>query len=273
MYSCILREEGHMSLERIKAVLIQEWFITKKSLEVILDLFYFSLINIIVFGFVFTFLSKQEGNLGAMYILLGMILWEIVRITQYSISVGALWNIWSRNLSNMFISPLTIPEYIAAAIISGAIKTIPTVLVISLVAFFIFDFNIFAVGIGNLAIYFVNLSIFAWSVGIVILAIIFRYGQKLQAFAWGLIFLFQPLTAVFFPVSVLPDPVKTIAYLLPPTYVFETARANLVDPTPNWQAFGTALLLNLIYLLISLLFFNLMFKKSKDIGQFARNEG
>ncbi|MBI2431189.1 MAG: ABC transporter permease [Candidatus Levybacteria bacterium] len=262
-----------MPFERIKAILLQEWYITRKSLEVILDLFYFSLINIIVFGFVFTFLSKQEDSVGAVYILLGMILWEVIRITQYSISVGALWNIWSRNLSNMFIAPLTIFEYLAAAMLSGAIKTIPTVLIISAVAYFIFNFNIFTIGIVNLGLFFVNLSLFAWSVGITILAIIFRYGQRLQALAWGLIFLFQPLTAVFFPVSILPDTLKTIAYLLPPTYVFEAARAGLSNPSVNWQATTIAFAGNIVYLLISLWFFNYMLKKSKDIGQFARNEG
>src|SRR3990167_4259508 len=108
-----------MSLNRIGAVLLQEFFITKRSLEVILDLFFFSIMTVVVFGFVSLFLTGTLKTPSASYLLLGIILWEVIRINQYSISVGSLWNVWSKNLSNMFISPLSIREYIFAHMVSG----------------------------------------------------------------------------------------------------------------------------------------------------------
>lgn len=262
-----------MSTQRIKAIILQELYITKHSLEVIIDLFYFSVITIIVFGLVSVYLSGTNNPLSAQYILVGMILWEIIRVTQYSISVGALWNIWSRNLSNMFVAPLTLSEYMLAAMIAGLIKTGIILVIISVIAAFLFRFNILNIGIVNLLLAFVNLTIFAWSVGIIILAVIFRYGQRIQALAWGLVFLFQPLTAAFFPVSVLPEPLRLLAYVFPPTYVFEAARVALINPSVNWNTMGISFAQNIIYFLLSLWFFNYMFNKSKDIGQFAKNEG
>lgn len=262
-----------MSTQRIKAVILQELYITKHSLEVIIDLFYFSVITIIVFGLVSVYLAGTNNPLSAQYILMGMILWEAIRVTQYSISVGALWNIWSRNLSNMFVAPLTLSEYMLATMLAGMVKTGIILVLISTIAAFLFGFNILNIGIVNLLLALVNLTIFAWSTGIVILAVIFRYGTRIQALAWGLVFIFQPLTASFFPVSVLPEPLKTLAYAFPPTYVFESARSALVDISINWQYAGIAFLQNLIYFILSLLFFNFMFNKSKDIGQFAKNEG
>lgn len=105
-----------------------------------------------------------------------------------------------------------------------------------------------------------------------ILGLIFRFGTRIQAFAWGLLPLFQPLTAAFFPVSVLPQPLRSIAYLFPPTYVFEAARASLASPTIRWDLLGISAGENLFYLILALWFFTVMFKKSKDSGQFARNE-
>jgi len=268
-----LPEEEQMSTQRIKAIILQELYITKHSLEVIIDLFYFSVITIIVFGLVSVYLSGTNNPLSAQYILVGMILWEIIRVTQYSISVGALWNIWSRNLSNMFVAPLTLSEYMLAAMIAGLIKTGIILVIISVIAAFLFRFNILNIGIVNLLLAFVNLTIFAWSVGIIILAVIFRYGQRIQALAWGLVFLFQPLTAAFFPVSVLPEPLRLLAYVFPPTYVFEAARVALINPSVNWNTMGISFAQNIIYFLLSLWFFNYMFNKSKDIGQFAKNEG
>lgn len=262
-----------MSLHRIKGVLFQEYFITKRSIEVIMDLFYFSLITIVMFGFVSMHLVGTINAPATRYLILGIILWEIVRVTQYSISVGALWNIWSRNLSNLFIAPLSFTEYMIAHTLSAFVKSTSIFIGISLIALFLFDFNIFQLGPLNLIVFFINLTIFAWSAGIVILGFIFRYGTRIQAFAWGLIYLFQPLTANFFPVNLLPAPLAAFAYMLPPTHVFEAARHALVDPSVNWNIAAVAFGENVFYFILSMWFFKLMFRKSKDSGQFARNEG
>lgn len=261
-----------MSTQRIKAIILQELYITKHSLEVIIDLFYFSVITIIVYGLISLYLTGTNNPLSAQYILMGMILWEIIRVTQYSISVGALWNIWSRNLSNMFVASLTLSEYMLAAMLAGMVKTGIILVLISTIAVFLFGFNLLNIGIVNLLLALVNLTIFAWSVGIIILAVIFRYGTRIQALAWGLVFLFQPLTAAFFPVSVLPESLRSLAYVFPPTYVFEAARIGLTNPSVNWNAMGISFVQNIIYFLLSLWFFNYMFNKSKQTGQFSKNE-
>src|SRR5439155_19730330 len=119
---------------------------------------------------------------------------------------------------------------------------------------------------------FLDLSIFAWSLGLVLLGLIFRSGTRIQALAWGLIFLFEPLTAALFPVAILPPALQTVAYLLPPTYVFEAARAALVDPTVDGRLFAIALVENLTYLGLAGLIFQFLFRRSRETGQFARNE-
>lgn len=262
-----------MNAGRIRAILLQEFYITKRSLEVIMDVFFFSIVSVIVFGFISVFLVGSASSLAAHYLLMGLILWEIIRITQYSMSVSALWNIWSRNLSNMFIAPLTISEYLIAHMLSGTIKALGTFMLASLIAMAVFGFSIFSTGFANLLLFFINLTLFAWSTGIIILGVIFRYGTRIQALAWNIIFLFQPLTAAFFPVSVLPQPLQSLAYLFPPTYIFEAARASLQNPGVDWPTIGIALTQNIIYLIVAIWLFLGMFRKSKQTGQFARNEG
>src|SRR5690242_21798029 len=111
--------------ERIKAVLLQELYITRGSLEILVDLFYTSLITVVVFGLVSGFLTGvTEGPNTGSYLILGMLLWDVIRVNQYSVTVGSLWNIWSHNLSNMFVAPLSLAEYIAAHMLSGLLKTL-----------------------------------------------------------------------------------------------------------------------------------------------------
>ena len=252
------------------ALLLEEYFITKASLEVVIDLFFLSVMSVIVFGFFSLFLSSQVSGPEAHYLLLGMLLWEVVRVTQYSISVGAMWEVWSHNLTNLFITPLRLSEYLVAGVLSGVAKSALILATVSLISAVLFDFNILAVGLLNLALAFVNLTIFAVAIGLVILAIIFRYGTRIQALAWGVIFLFQPLTAVYFPASTLPPVLRTLSDLLPPTYVFEMARANLSDQSTQWSLVLKPFLLNVVFLVIALGFFDVMYRRSRNNGQFAK---
>ena len=254
-------------------MLVQEFFITKRSLEVIVDLFFFSTITIVVFGFVSLFLTGSINGAPAHYLILGLLLWEVIRVNQYSITVGALWNIWSRNLSNMFVSPLNAREYVLALMISATAKSALVFLIVSTLAAAAFGFNILSLGAGNVLLFFVNLNIFSWSIGLLLLGVVFVFGTRIQALAWSMIFLFQPLSASFFPVEVLPSFVKPVAYLIPTTYVFEAARGALENPGINWGSFGISFGLNMIYFLISAVAFRAMFARSKETGQFASNEG
>lgn len=259
--------------DRIISIILQEYYITKRSLEVIIDLFFFSTITIVVFGYVAKYLAGSNNLTAAYYLIIGLVLWEVVRVGQYSVTVSVLWNIWSRNLSNMFVTPISASEYLLALIISSTIKSVIVVTMLSLITRFVFGFDILQIGLFNLVLHFINLSIFAWAIGIFVTGLIFRYGSRIQAMSWGLIFLFQPLSASLFPIEVLPAPVQIISRFIPVTYVFEAARANFLDQSTDWNSFFIALFLNSLYFVTGCIFFYFMFRKSRQTGQFARNEG
>lgn len=261
-----------MKIRRITAVLQQEFFITIHSVEVIMDIFFFPLANIIVFGILSLYLGGSRASIAAQHVLLGMLLWQIIWIVEYSVAVGSLWNIWARNLSNMFIAPLMVSEYILAQTLSGIMKACIMLFLGSLLSSLVFNFNILSIGILPLILTFINFAFFAFSIGIAMLGLIFRYGTRIQAFAWGAIPILQPLSAAFYPLNIMPLPLQFIAYFFPPTYTFEAARYSLVHHIVNWQLFGASLAENIFYCAACILFFSKMFKKSRDTGQFARNE-
>ncbi len=261
-----------VSAERVRAVLLQEAYITARSVEVLVDLPFWSVMTVVVFGFVTKFLSTVMNPTIAQYLYLGTLMWEIMRVTQYSMSLGALWNVWSHNFSNMFIAPLTMVEYVIAQMVSGAVKALILFGLVALIAGYVFGFNLLNMGLPTLALAFLNLLCFAYSIGLFILGIIFRLGTRIQALAWGLVLIFQPLTAAFYPLSVMPPLLQTIARAFPPTYAFEAARAGLSAPEVNWDWVGVAAVENLVYFALSVWFFQYMYRRSRETGQFARNE-
>ena len=59
-------------------------------------------------------------------------------------------------------------------------------------------------------------------------------------------FLFLPLTCVYYPVSVLPHWLQYVAWTLPPTYVFEGMRALLIDHVFRADLMLQALVFNVV---------------------------
>jgi len=262
-----------MRKNRIIAILWQELFVTIHSAEVIVDIIVYPLINVTVAGFLSLYLSGSQRVAAGHYVLLGMLLWQIIWIVEYSVTLGSLWNLWSRNLSNMFIAPLLVKEYLFAQGVSGAIKAVIIVGTGGLLAAIVFDFNPLDIGVAPLLLSFANFVMFALAIGIAVLGLIFRFGTRIQALAWGLIAIFQPLSAAFYPVAVLPAPLRAVAYLFPPTFTFEAARFGMLNQHAiDWPLFGISFAENAVWLALCIAAFNRLYRKSRDTGQFARNE-
>lgn len=259
-----------MNPGRIKAVLLHAWYHLNHSVETWVDLFWFTLINIFVFGLI-TLYFFEGGSVQAGYMLMGLILWGVLYIGQYSITVAALWEIWSKSFTTLFISPLTLGEFIFGHMIGGVLKSLAVFFLTAAVTILLYDFSIFSLG-WILIILIAELLVFSWSSGIFLLALIIRFGTTIQSLAWGFIYLIQPLSAVFFPVEVLPASVRWISWGIPVTYVFEAAREKLSLGTVNWQFLLLSTILNLFYLLLSLWFIFRMLERGKKTGSFARME-
>jgi ABC-2 type transport system permease protein len=67
-----------------------------------------------------------------------------------------------------------------------------------------------------------------------------------ESLAWTIMFLFLPLTCVYYPVSTLPEFLQVLAWALPPTYVFEGMRALLIDHVFRGDLMAMALGLNVV---------------------------
>jgi ABC-2 type transport system permease protein len=172
----------------------------------------------------------------------------------------------------MFIAPLSMLEYVLAQMASAVIKAALLFAIAALIAAVAFDFNVLDMGPVTLALAFINLVWFGYTTGMFILGIILRVGTRIQALAWGLVLVFQPLTGAFYPLEVMPPVLQAIARAFPPTYVFEAARAGLSSPVVHWDWFAFALLENLLYFAAATWFFQFMYRRSRQTGQFARNE-
>ncbi|MGH7883139.1 MAG: ABC transporter permease, partial [Candidatus Dormibacteraceae bacterium] len=222
-------------------------------------------------GFISSFFAQSLHGPSRYYLLMGAILWEIIRLNQYTLTLTLMWNYFSHNVSNLFVAPLNWIEFIIATIFSAATKTLLALLIIAGMGF-LFGFDLRSLGAWNLILFFINLSLFAWSLGLLMLGLILYLGLRMQALAWGVVFFFQPLCAAYFPLSILPQPLHSIALALPPTYVFEAARRILNGGNVDLSMVGTMFGLNAIYMAACGAAFFWLLRRSQKCGQFAKND-
>ncbi|OGC81634.1 MAG: hypothetical protein A2V81_05190 [Candidatus Abawacabacteria bacterium RBG_16_42_10] len=256
-----------MKIHRIKAVMRRHLYDIRHNIDRSMDVFYWPIIDVIVWGF-FSFYISTNNTFGPSIInfLMGaIILWSIFYAFQRDFAVGFLEELWSRNLLNIFSTPITMWEYLTGVASISIFKIIIGSFTASLCALIFYSFNIFP-HILLLIPYVLNLLFFAAAIGICITALILRYTTKVQILAWSFAGLLQPVSCVFYPLSSLPQWLQSIAWFLPTAHAFEGMRQVLTDSTFSSTYFWWALILNIFYFPISLVIFKKTFEATKIRG-------
>jgi ABC-2 type transport system permease protein len=235
------------SPRRVGAMVLRYWYLLRSSWPRMLELIYWPTVQLFMWGFLQLYISSNAGffaRAGATFIG-AVLLWDILFRGQLGFSISFLEEMWSRNLGNLMISPLRPVEFIAALMIMSLIRLAIGMVPVSLLAIAFFGFNLYGLGLA-LAAFFVNLILTSWSIGILVSGLVLRNGMGAETLAWTFMFIMLPLTCVYYPVAVLPGWLQTIAWALPPTYVFEGMRALLIDHAFRPDLMLEALALNAI---------------------------
>ncbi len=260
-----------MNFRRISALVLRYTFLYTRSVPRVLEMFFWPVMDLLVWGFVTLYLIRFQSRTPAVvtFLLGSMIFWDILYRAQQAVTISFLEDIWARNLLNIFVAPIRIGEFIAATYIVGFVKILITVSVLASLAAALYSWNLFQLGL-NLIPLFINLLIMGWAVGMVTTALIMRWGQSAEALAWGIPFLIQPVSAVFYPLDVLPHWIRPVALSIPATYVFEGMRQVLRGEGLSTHHLLCAFGLNVLYLIGGAAFFRYMFGVAREKGLLAK---
>ncbi len=263
-----------LSAGRVLALLQRQLYLYRRSLIRSLEIVYWPVMDLLVWGFLSVYVRQLRGGAGAAvaFLLGGMILWDIFFRVQQAISVSFLEDVWSRNLVNVFVSPISTAEFLSATMLLGVMKIVIIGTLLAVLALALYAFNIFHYGLALVPLV-LNLIVAAWSMGIITTALILRYGHGAEALAWAIPFLFQPLSAVFYPVAVLPRAIQRIAWLLPTTHAFEGMRTVLTGGPLPWAHVGWAAATNVVLLAIAAAVFARVMTTARELGLLLRTEG
>ena len=253
---------------RVWGLMYRHLALYRRSWPRLLELAYWPVLGMCIWGFTATFIASRMGSGGAIALsalLGGVLLWEVCLRSQMGMAISFLEELWSRNLGHVFVSPLRPWELVAALIGMSFLRTAIGVGPAILLAWVFYAFNLFTLG-PILILFFVNLMILGWAVALGVVSLILRHGAGAEPLAWSVLFGLAPFSAVFYPVSILPAAVQPIALALPSAHVFEGMRAVLQTGIVPWHHLVWAFGLNMIWLAAASALFAWQFHQARVRG-------
>lgn len=256
-----------MKWHRVQALLIRHLYLYRRNIARVMDLVYWPVVELLLWGFLSIYLDNLDlSGVNVLSILLGgIIFWDIFSQAQRAVSITFLEEIWERNLLNIFVTPLTVLEFLVSMFLVGLTRIAVVGLIMGFLAFLFYQFNVLMFGLAVIP-FMLNLLLFGWVIGIFTTALLLRYGTNIQAFAFGVMLLIQPFSAVFYPVSALPETIQWISYIFPSTHVFEGMRSVIAGNAFPTQELTWAFGLNAAYSALVLWYFYAMFSHVKRKG-------
>ncbi|TKB73321.1 MAG: ABC transporter permease [Nitrospira sp.] len=260
-----------MKFHRIYALVARHLYLYRRSLPRIMEIFYWPFLDLVIWGFITVYLAKFEGQIpgGVTFFIGALILWDILFRSQQGVTISFLEEIWARNLMNLFASPLKPSEFLAATMVMSVFKVLAVSVVMVVCAGLFYSYNIFVIGLWLIP-FVLNLVMAGWIIGVLTTALIMRFGQEAEVLAWSMVFLFQPISCVFYPIEVLPGWLQAIAWMNPAAHVFEGMRAVLSTSVSPIVHLAWATGLNLVFLGIVVAVFHWMFEFCREQGLLVR---
>jgi len=253
---------------RIWGLLYRHVSLYRRSWPRLVELVYWPVLQMCIWGFTARFIASRLHSplaIAGGLLLGGVLLWEVALRSQMGVAVSFLEELWSRNLGHVFVSPLRPAEMVAGLIAVSMMRMLAGVLPAIGLAYVLYAFDLFTLG-PILVLFFANLMIMGWWVALGVVSLILRHGAGAETLAWAVLFGLTPLSAVFYPVSVLPAVVRPVALALPSTHVFEGMRAVLLHGSPAWGQMGWSAALNLVWMAAAILLFARQFHAARVRG-------
>lgn len=255
------------SLRRIGALVLRHMYLLRKSWPRVISLAYYPTVTMIMWAFITVYLAPTNNVLNDApgFFIGAVLLWDILFRGQLGVSLSFFEEMYSRNLGNLFVSPLRPWELIAGQLVMSVIRTVIGVGGASLAAWLLFKYSIFSMGFPLLA-FFVNLIVLGWAIGLAVSGMVLRWGLGAEELAWAAIFLLAPVSGVYYPIAVLPEWLQWVAHAVPASHVFEGMREVLLRHTFSFDLFFTALGLNVLYMIAGVGVYLLAIRHARERG-------
>ena len=148
--------DQRFAVRRIGAMGLRYLFLLRSSWTRIVELAYWPIMQMVLWGFMSQFLLTSVSPVikTAGMLIAAVLLWDVMFRSNIGVAVSFLEEMWSRNLAQLFASPLRPYEWALSLLFISLVRTIIGVIPAAILAIPFYSYSIFDMGILNLLLLF-----------------------------------------------------------------------------------------------------------------------
>lgn len=256
-----------MNNDRILALAERFWRISFKVKWRSIELFYYPLTSLLLWGLLSTVVSGSNWELVLLLLAINII-WSFSFEAQNNFNIFTMEDVWNDCFREIIVTPITPGEYLVAKLIAASARSLITLTVLMLVAGVLFHFNI-ASNPPVLAALLLAAFLASMGIAITIDGLIIHFGKEFAFLAWSAMEIFLVLSCPYYSIDVFPAFLHIPIKMMPFYWTFEGLKSYLFGYPALAASLLKALVVGLAYLLLSLPAYRYLLDEARKSGRLA----
>jgi ABC-2 type transport system permease protein len=246
------------------AVVVRNALMASRNVFFFFELLFWPIVGVLSIGLMTRFLRLTPEQ--ASFVLIGTIALSVVNVCQLEVAYAVLLDVWSKSMKHQFLAPIGIRHLTTGSWLVGIVRGLAIFVLLALLGGWAFDFDVLRPGWAALGAFLLGCFLTAWVVGVAVCALITLFGNRAEAFAWASVNLVLVLAGIYYPVSVLPEPVAALARAIPLTYFLDAYRTHYGFPSEFAAPVATGFALSALYAVLAHLAFLAAVRRARRTG-------
>ncbi|KRT76084.1 MAG: ABC transporter, antibiotic transport system permease protein [Armatimonadetes bacterium CSP1-3] len=209
---------------RVYAFAKRNLLMAARNVFFVFELAFWPTVGVLSIGLMTRFLDL--GPEMTAFLLVGTMALSTVQVCQLDVSYALLFDVWSKSVKHQFLAPVEIRHMALGSWLVGIGRGLTVFGLQALLSWWAFDFDFFEPGVLALGAFLLGCFLTSAVVGLLVCALVLLFGTRAEVSAWATVNLVMVFCGIYYPVSILPEPVSTLAGAFPLTYVLDAFRSH-----------------------------------------------
>lgn len=205
----------------------------RRNLFFIFELLFWPSVGVISIGLMARFLALSPEMTA--FVLVGTASLSLVQVCQLDVAYAVMFDLWSKSVKHQFLAPIGIRHLALGSWLVGVGRGLLVFLLLAALSRWAFGFSFLAAGPLALGAFLLGSFLTAWIVGLLVCALVIIFGFRAEVSVWATVNLVLVLAGIYYPVSLLPEPLRSLGGAIPLTYFLASFRASYgFSPEHSW---------------------------------------
>jgi ABC-2 type transport system permease protein len=234
-------------LIKTSAYFLQSWRVTSRNALTVFEVVFWPMVSLLSVGLMTRFLGVSAET--TVFVLVGTLAFSVLQVCQLDVAYTVLFDMWAKSVRHQFLAPVR-PWHVAlGSWLMGVLRGVTVFVLMAVVSRWAFGVDMAGAGWLSAASFLLGLLLSAAGLGLIVAALLLLFGVHAEVTAWSGVSLVLLVCGIYYPVSMLPEPLATLATAIPLTYLLEGFRADFGFPPLFSAPWQRGFLLALAYLL------------------------